>query len=199
MKANKRKWFFCVEVGVGLRRTIIILAVAISLAGCTRLPQGIQPVDDFDLDRYLGTWYEIARLDHRFERGLDNVTAEYSLRDDGGIDVVNRGYSSGDQAWKEAQGKAYFTGDPATGHLKVSFFGPFYSAYVIFELDKSDYEYAFVCGYNRDYLWLLARRPSIDEEIIEGFLERSGSLGFDTDEIIFVPQDRAAEAVQAGQ
>ncbi|MBT2971629.1 MAG: lipocalin [gamma proteobacterium symbiont of Ctena orbiculata] len=190
---------FSVAVGVSLGRKFVLLAVAISLVGCTQLPRGIQPVDEFDIDRYLGTWYEIARLDHRFERGLDKVTANYALRNDGGIDVINRGFSSGDQTWKEAQGKAYFVGDSATGHLKVSFFGPFYSSYVVFELDKTDYEYAFVCGYSRDYLWLLARRPSVDEEIIERFLKRSRSLDFDTDEIIFVSQDPTAEALQYDQ
>ncbi|MES9848389.1 MAG: lipocalin family protein, partial [Candidatus Thiodiazotropha sp.] len=86
----------------------------------------------------------------------------------------------------EAQGKAFFVGDKQKGHLQVSFFGPFYSSYVIFELDKDDYQYAFVSGYNRDYLWLLARKPGIDRKIIKRFLDHSRSLGFDTNEIIFV-------------
>jgi apolipoprotein D and lipocalin family protein len=164
------------------------LAVSLSLAGCTQLPEGIQPVDDFEINRYLGTWYEIARLDHPFEKGLDNVTANYTLRKDGGINVINRGFSAKEQEWKEAQGKAYFVDDKSKGHLKVSFFGPLYSSYVVFELEKAGYEYAFISGYNRDYLWLLSRKPSIDEAIITRFLDRSEALGFNTDEIIFVNQ-----------
>jgi apolipoprotein D and lipocalin family protein len=170
-----------------------LLAVSLMLTGCTQLPQGVQPVDGFEIDRYLGAWYEIARLDHRFERGLDNVTANYVLRKDGSIDVINKGYSTEDKRWKEAQGKAYFVDDRDKGHLKVSFFGPFYSPYIIFELDKTDYQYAFISGYNRDYLWLLARTPEVDKAIIQRFLDHTKSLGFNTDEIIFVDQKRPAK------
>jgi apolipoprotein D and lipocalin family protein len=173
-------------------RFVCLLSVALVLVSCTRLPNGIQPVAGFEVERYLGTWYEIARLDHPFERGLDSVTANYTLRKDGGIDVINRGYASEDKEWKEAQGKAYFVDDRDKGHLKVSFFGPFYSSYVIFELDMADYGYAFVSGYNRDYLWLLARKPDVDKTVIERFLDRANSLGFNTDEIIFVDQKRSA-------
>ena len=166
------------------------MAVTLYLSGCTQLPEGVQPIDGFELERYLGTWYEIARLDHPFEKGLDKVTALYAMREDGGIDVVNRGFSVGDKTWKEAHGKAYFVGDKSKGHLKVSFFGPFYSSYVIFEIDKSDYQYAFVCGYNKDFLWLLSRKPIVDREIVERFIKRSRTLGFATEKIIFVAQDK---------
>ncbi len=162
------------------------MAVCLVLASCTQLPRGIQPISGFEIDRHLGTWYEIARLDHRFEKGLNNVTANYALRKDGGIDVINRGYTTKDKQWKEAQGKAFFVGDKQKGHLQVSFFGPFYSSYVIFELDREDYQYAFVSGYNRDYLWLLARNPNIGKKIIKRFLDHAKLFGFDTDEIIFV-------------
>jgi apolipoprotein D and lipocalin family protein len=172
-------------------RFISLLAASLLLASCTRLPEGIQPVSGFEIERYLGTWYEIARLDHRFEKGLDNVSAHYALRKDGGIDVINSGYSTKNKQWKEAQGKAYFVDDNEKGHLKVSFFGPFYSSYVIFELDKADYEYAFVSGYTHDYLWLLARKPVVDKAIIERFLDRSKSLGFSTEEILLISQDQA--------
>ena len=96
------------------------------------MPERVTPVESFELNRYLGKWYEIARLDHSFERGLERVTAEYSLRDDGGISVVNRGYSIEDDEWKVAEGKAYFVNDKNLGYLKVSFFGPFYGSYVVF-------------------------------------------------------------------
>jgi apolipoprotein D and lipocalin family protein len=161
----------------------------ILLTGCTGLPEGVQPVDRFVLDRYLGKWYEIARLDHSFERGLERVTAEYSLRDDGGVRVINRGYSEKDKEWKEAEGKAYFVRGQDEGYLKVSFFGPFYGSYIIFELDDQGYQYAFVAGPDKSYLWLLSRSPDINKEIVERFVEQSAALGFDTDQLIFVQHE----------
>ena len=119
------------------------------LAGCTGVPEGITPVTGFQLERYLGKWYEIARLDHSFERGLSHVTAEYSMRPDGGVKVLNRGFSAEKNRWKEAEGRAYFADGPGKGHLKVSFFGPFYGAYVILELDKENYQYSLLCGPDR--------------------------------------------------
>ena len=149
------------------------------------MPENVTPVSDFELQRYLGKWYEIARLDHSFERGLTQVTAEYSLREDGGVAVLNRGFSAEDNDWNEAEGKAYFVGDSDTGYLKVSFFGPFYGSYVIFELDKENYQYAFISGPNRDYLWLLSRQPQLDAEVIERFKREAERLGFDIGELIF--------------
>lgn len=107
----------------------------------------VEPVNNFDLEPYLGKWYEIARLDHSFERGLSNVTAEYQVREGGGVKVINRGYSEEERQWSEAEGKAYFVEDKTVGHLKVSFFGPIYSSYIVFELGEN-YDYAFVSGYN---------------------------------------------------
>jgi apolipoprotein D and lipocalin family protein len=158
------------------------------LAGCTGLPDGVDPVENFEPDRYLGKWYEIARLDHSFERGLVRVTAEYSRRDDGGIRVLNRGYSSADGEWEEAEGKAYFVRADDEGYLKVSFFGPFYGAYVVFGLDHEDYQYSFVSGPDRSYLGLLARTPTVEQPVIDRFLLEAGALGFPTDELIFVDQ-----------
>ena len=165
----------------------LLVAVATLLAGCTGIPEGVVPVRDFRLNAYLGKWYEIARLDHSFERGLEQVTADYSLREDGGLRVVNRGYSRASGEWKEAVGKAYFAGDPEQGHLRVSFFGPFYSSYVIFELDP-DYRYAFVSGYDTSYLWLLARTPDVEPEVLARFKSLSASLGFAVDQLILVDQ-----------
>ncbi len=171
-----------------MKRVLPFLFISPMLFGCVKIPAGITPVDDFDIDRYLGRWYEIARLDHRFERGLEQVSAEYSLLPNGGVKVVNRGFSTAEQKWKEAEGKAFFVDAPGEGHLKVSFFGPFYSSYVIFELDQQNYEYAFVSGANRSYLWLLARTPEIDESIKNDFIRRADDLGFDTSELIWVTQ-----------
>ncbi|RNF53058.1 lipocalin [Marinomonas hwangdonensis] len=171
-----------------------ILMVVVLLAGCTSAPKNIDPVTPFDVERYLGTWYEIVRQDHSFERGLSDVTAVYTKRTDGGIDVLNRGYASQKQEWKEAQGKAYFVDSPNTGHLKVSFFGPFYGAYVIFELDQKDYQYAMISGPNRDYFWLLSRTPTMPEVTKRKLLAKAEALGFSIDKLIHVVQSRKAPA-----
>ena len=163
------------------------------LAACTGKPDGVVAVNGFELDRYLGKWYEIARLDHSFERGLNNISAEYTLREDGGVKVINSGFSKEDNAWRQAEGKAYFVNGTDSGHLKVSFFGPFYGSYVIFELDKENYQYAFVSGPDNSYLWLLARQPELDKQIIEKFIQRSQQLGFDTSKLIFVKHDRTVQ------
>jgi len=172
------------------KKTIAYLffSVVFILSGCVGIPEGVKPVENFQLERYLGTWHEIARLDHSFERGLSKVTADYSLREDGGINVVNRGFSADNNAWQEAQGKAYFVNDADEGHLKVSFFGPFYGSYIVFELDTVGYQYAFISGPDKDYLWLLARTPTVKPEVIDKFISMSKSIGFDTSALIFVNQ-----------
>ena len=134
-------------------KKIFLLLSVILLGGCVGMPETVKPVQQFELDRYLGKWYEVARLDHSFERGLNSISAEYSLRDDGGVKVINRGYSDEDGEWNEAEGKAYFVEGSDQGYLKVSFFGPFYGAYVVFELDKENYQYAFVSGPDTGYFW----------------------------------------------
>jgi len=156
------------------------------LAGCVGAPEHVQPVNNFELPRYLGTWYEIARLDHSFERNLEQVTATYSLRDDGGVRVVNKGFNPAKNKWKEAEGKAYFVGKPDIGQLKVSFFGPFYGGYNIIELDKENYQYSLVCGPDLSYLWILARTPQLDKRIVDRLLARAKELGFATEQLIFV-------------
>jgi apolipoprotein D and lipocalin family protein len=163
-----------------------LMIVALLVSACSAAPDGVTPFGNFDLDRYLGTWYEIARLDHRFERGLSRVTANYSLRDDGGVRVLNRGFDREEGEWQEAEGKAYFTGSPQVGQLKVSFFGPFYGGYNIVDLDDAGYEYALVAGPSRQYLWILARSPSLDQPIIERLVATARELGFPVDELIFV-------------
>lgn len=173
---------------------ILWLAILLPLAGCLGMPDGVEPVEDFEAQRYLGRWYEIARLDHSFERGLESVHATYSLREDGGIKVVNRGYDTEDGEWREAVGKAYFVEDDSIAHLKVSFFGPFYGSYVVFDLDKQNYETAFVSGYNRSYLWLLARSASVSEEVREDFVRQAAALGFATEDLVWVDQSRDADS-----
>ena len=150
------------------------------------MPDNVTPVDNFSLDRYLGKWYEIARLDHSFERGLSRVTADYSLREDGGVRVLNRGYSEKDKEWKEAEGKAYFVQQADQGFLKVSFFGPFYGAYIIFELDHENYQYSLVSGPDKSYLWILARNSEIGQDVLSILIAKSSARGFDTNKLIFV-------------
>lgn len=166
-----------------------LVFLAILLSGCLGAPDSVTPVQGFDSNRYLGKWYEIARLYHSFEEGLDRVTAEYSLREDGGIRVINRGFLTSENEWQEAQGKAYFVNGSDEGYLKVSFFGPFYGSYIIFELDKEDYQYAFVSGPDTSFLWLLSRTPQVDPALIERFVARASSLGFDTSKLIFPAQE----------
>lgn len=169
-------------------RICLFIIVAL-LGGCTGIPDGITPVGNLEINRYLGKWYEIARLDHSFERGLNNVTAEYGLRDDGGINVLNRGYDPEKRKWKEAEGRGYFIGDRETGRLKVSFFWPFYGGYNIIELDKTDYQYALVCGPDRSYLWILARTAGLDPAITRRLVSKARELGFETDKLIYVKHD----------
>lgn len=172
-------------------KKVLVLLYTLILAGCLGMPANVAPVDEFELDRYLGTWYEIARLDHSFERGLDQITANYSVRDDGGVAVVNRGYSRSQGKWKVTEGKAYFVSAKNEGYLKVSFFGPFYGSYVVFELDKENYEHAFVSGPDLSYLWLLSRKPTLDQSVIDRFKKRSKELGFDVEALIFVNHDES--------
>ena len=163
---------------------------ALLLGACVGKPDNVVPVGNFDSARYLGTWYEIARLDHRFEKGLSRVSATYSLREDGGLKVVNRGYRDADAIWKEALGKAYFVQRPDLGYLKVSFFGPFYGAYVVFDLDP-DYRTSMVSGPDKSYLWLLSRTPTMDAATKKRLVTKAQVLGFDTNALIFVDQGAA--------
>ncbi len=165
---------------------LLMIAAVATLAGCAGIPKGVTPVKNFDTQRYLGDWYEIARLEHYFEKGLSDITANYSLRDDGGIKVLNRGYDAKKGEWREADGKAYPMEGPNTGYFKVSFFGPFYGSYLIFDLDKSDYRYSFVTGADKSYLWLLSRTPRVPDEVLNKFIKEASQLGFDTDKLIYV-------------
>lgn len=158
-----------------------------SLTACsTTPPPGIEAVSPFTLDRYLGQWYEIARLDHSFERGLTNVSAQYRLKNNGDVEVINRGFDTKKQSWKSATGTARFTGDANRGSLKVSFFGPFYGGYHVMALDQTDYRWAMVVGPNRDYLWILCRDKHLPSGVREQLLELAQKNGIDTSQLIWV-------------
>lgn len=172
-----------------MRRVIILVfgvLAAGSFSGCDGIAEGLEPVSDFEADRYLGTWYEIARLDHSFERGLSRVTAEYSRRPDGRIGVVNRGYDAERGQWRSIEGVADFAGDEDVASLNVTFFWPFSGAYNVIALDREDYSYAMVTGSNRSYLWILARQDTLAQETLDRLLAKAEHWGFATDELIFV-------------
>ncbi|MBS0352770.1 MAG: lipocalin family protein [Proteobacteria bacterium] len=174
-----------------MRTSILTLLITLSLAACSTMPpEGVHPVTSFDIDRYLGQWYEIARLDHSFERGLSDVNATYALQDDGSVKVINRGYDTRRQAWKEAIGRALFTGDKNTGSLKVSFFGPFYGGYHVVALDQQHYRWSLVAGPDRDYLWILARDTTLPADVRQQLLTQAQALGFATDKLIWVDHQR---------
>jgi len=169
-----------------------LLLLTIFLSGCSAsVPDGIKPVSDFEVNRYLGKWYEIARLDHSFERGLSNITAEYSLREDGNLRVLNRGYNIKKKKWQDAEGKAKFTGPSDIGSLKVSFFGPFYGGYNIIELDKQNYQYVMIAGNDRSYFWILSRTPKLDPAVQKRLINKARSLKFPVEKLIYVNHDLA--------
>ncbi len=171
---------------------IFAVASSLILAGCTGIPSGVQVVERFDIQRYQGTWYEVARLDHSFERGLTSVSATYTPRDDGGIAVHNRGYDPKSGRWKEVEGRAYFVEEPTKGHLKVTFFWPFYGAYNVIALDREAYSCAMVCGPSKSYLWILAREKTLPAPVLDGLISEALRFGFQTDGLIFVTQDAGA-------
>ena len=172
-----------------MKNVFSIALISAILSGCTGIPNGVKAIDGFEINRYLGTWYEVARLDHRFERGLTKISATYTLRTDGGVKVINKGWNQADGKWEQAEGKAYFVGQPGNGRLKVSFFGPFYGGYNIIALDKKDYAYSMVTGPDRSYFWILSRTPQLPKETLEALIENAKQLGFATDKLIFVNQD----------
>ncbi|CCG09205.1 lipocalin family protein [Pararhodospirillum photometricum] len=164
-----------------------LLAIGTVLCGCTGAPEGITPVR-FEASRYLGTWYEVMRLDHRFERGLTNVNATYGAMDNGRISVVNKGYDAAAGRWRRIEGSARFLEDSNTASLAVTFFWPLSGGYHVFDLDP-DYTHALVSGPTRDYLWILARQPTLSDDILSPLIAKAQSLGFATQELIRVHHD----------
>lgn len=167
---------------------LVCTVIVCLLPYCKTMPKGAVAVKPFDINKYLGKWYEIARFDYRFERNLKNVTAEYSLNEDGTIRVLNGGYNTKENKWKKAVGKAKFRDGKDEGKLKVSFFGPFYAAYNVIAVSP-DYKYALVAGNSLGYLWLLSRDKTMPENIKEQYLQKARQIGYDTSKLIWVQQD----------
>ncbi len=170
-------------------KLLTILLIITGMNACGKSPDGrFQVVESFDVNRYTGKWYEIARFDFRFERNLDHTTATYSLNENGTIRVLNEGYNYKTGKHKQAVGKAKFAGDKTKAALKVSFFGPFYAAYNVIALD-SDYKYALVVGENLNYMWILSREKTIPVEIKQNYLQIAREAGFRVDQLIWVNQN----------
>lgn len=178
------------------KKQVIALTGVLALTGSVLLmnsrisiPKNVKPITPFDADRYLGKWYEVARLDFRFERNLNNTTANYSLNGDGSIKVVNQGYNYVKKQWEEAKGKIRFVGNSDVARLKVSFFGPFYAAYNVVELDD-EYQYALIIGKSSRYCWILSRTPSIPDDIKEKYIASAKRIGVEVEELIWVKHDK---------
>ena len=168
-----------------------LLAAVIPLTACSKDFDN-STVKEFDLSRYLGVWYEIARYDHSFERGMDNTMAQYILQDDGTVVVLNTGWKGG--KFKLAEGKAKYkdpAGDP--GHLRVSFFLFFYSDYNVMMVDEN-YQISLVGSKAEKYLWILSRTPVPDPDLLRMVLDEAKQRGYDTSQLIWVDQSRNIEA-----
>lgn len=168
---------------------LVGIGLILNSCACKSIPEKATAVQNFDKAKYLGKWYEIARLDFKFEKGLNNTTAEYSLREDGMIKVDNRGYNAKKDKWSESIGKAKFVGEENVAMLKVSFFGPFYAGYNVIAIDD-DYKYALVAGESLKYLWILSREKNIPENIKDEYLKKAKDIGYNTSDLIWVKQDK---------
>jgi apolipoprotein D and lipocalin family protein len=158
------------------------------LNACRSSPYQKLALKNFEPDRYLGQWYEIARFDFKYEKDLKNVTAHYSRRDDGKIKVLNKGYNYVKQEWTQAEGKAKFAGSPSEAALKVSFFGPFYAEYNVVMM-QPDYEAALILGESKKYMWLLSRNKTLPEETKQAFLSFARAQGFPVENLVWTEQD----------
>jgi len=167
----------------------LMVATMIGFYSCATIPEGAVAVKSFDKEKYLGKWYEIARLDFKYERDLNNTTAEYSLNDNGTIKVDNQGYNTKNGKWDRAIGKAKFVGDETVAMLKVSFFGPFYAGYNVIAIDDN-YRYALVAGASLKYLWILSRETTIPSNIKDNYLKIAGDIGYHTSDLLWVKHDK---------
>ena len=168
-----------------MRKFLALTVALFFVISCVEVPEGVTPVKKFKVKKFMGTWYEVARLDHRFERGMNSVIANYSIDREGVITIKNSGYMVRQRQWRYSEAKATLVDKTNTGFLKVSYIWPFYDPYVIFKVEP-DYDYAFVCGRDRSFLWLLSRTEYVDQEVIDEFEEEAKKLGFDISELIYV-------------
>jgi len=168
----------------------LLLLSVLFLAGCMGIPRGVTVVDNFSLDRFLGTWHEVARIDNSFEKNLGQVSATYTLAGDGSVTVLNKGYDAKKRELQTIEGRGVFVGDIHKGALKVSFFGPFYASYNIIALDKTGYRWAMVCGRDKAYFWILSREPEMDPRLLKELVVHAKLLGFDTDRLHYLGNNK---------
>ena len=161
----------------------------LGLSSCSTIPKGVIAVKPFDKAKYLGKWYEIARIDFKYERDLNNTTATYSLNNNGTIKVDNKGYNTKKEKWEQAIGKAKFTGNDDIAMLKVSFFDPFYSGYNVIAID-ADYKYALIGGASYKYLWILSRDTNIPNEIKNKYVKIAKDIGYNTSDLLWIKHDK---------
>lgn len=173
-----------------MKKYLLPLTLALLLTGCKTYekPEKVTPVENFKLSEYLGIWYEIARLEHKFEKGMEAITATYSMKEDGGVKVLNKGYKTAKKTWNTAEGKAYFVGDIDKAFLKVSFFGPFYGSYIVMDTDYKNY--TMISGPDTSYFWILSRTPTLDEATMNRLLAKAKDAGFDTSVLIYPDQSK---------
>jgi apolipoprotein D and lipocalin family protein len=192
-----QRWSSKEEGGAMTRRAshFSLLMTIDAALGSVGVPESVEPVRGFELDRDLGIWYEIARLDHRFERRLEDISATYALREDGSITVRNRGFDVAEGDWREALGRARPIGDPDVASPKVSFFGLFYRGYHVIAVDQEAYRYALMGGPDRDFLWILAREKAFATERKQALLAFAHGSGYDVNALIWVPHSRVEPAL----
>lgn len=176
---KKKEWLIAAAAGAG------ITAIAYALLSKDNIPKGAEAVQPFNKNRYMGKWYEVARMPSMIEKNLRGVTEDYSSNDDGSIKVITKGYNVESGKIKEASGKIKFAGAEYVAMMKVSYFGPFYAAYNIIDLD-ADYQYALVCSSGLDYLWVLSRKTTVPYEIRRQFLNKAAEIGFDIGKLEWV-------------
>ncbi len=170
-----------------MKKNILLLILLLLFVGCSSKHEYLETKKKVDINSYKGTWYEIARFEHFFEKGCKNVTATYNLKDENKIEVINRCTMISDNKKKEARGVAYAI-DDTNSKLKVSFFRPFYGDYWIIDLDK-DYKVALVGSPSREYLWILSRDKIINEKTKNQLLLKAENYGFDTKKFIWTIQE----------
>jgi apolipoprotein D and lipocalin family protein len=168
-------------------RLWVISILPLFFFGCSTNYPPLKTVEKVEINSYLGTWYEIARYEHFFEKGCRDVRATYSLKEDGNIKVLNECIKEGKLS--QANGVAYAT-DESNSKLKVSFFRPFYGNYWILMLGEH-YEYALIGDPSREYLWILSRKSTISEELKNTILEKLPSFGYTQDKLIWTEQKGA--------
>jgi len=168
--------------------TTIAMGAIMIVRSLKNMPKKAEPVKDFDLYDFLGNWYEIARLDNRFEHQLDNVMTNYSVKKNGNIRIINSGFNTIEKQWEEVEGVGKFRGSEQVGALKVRFAVPFYEGYNIIAIDEH-YNHALIAGRNLNYLWILSREKDLPPAIKEKYMKLSELIGYNVSKLVWTIHD----------